>query len=158
MSTLLTEVEATLNSRPLTFVHNELDEPQPLTPAHFLVGERFNVCALHLCVILCITSVNSSSYQLRPEQGHPSLLSRISWRLLSSENTSSPNTCNTLTCLTHTSGALLYISPCTLSSNRLVFVTPRSPTYCNCVPLSLKDGLLLPGLLLNWCLCVVSQM
>ncbi|XP_026063123.1 uncharacterized protein LOC113046525 [Carassius auratus] len=40
MTTLLTEVEATLNSRPLTFVHNEADEPQPLTPAHFLVGER----------------------------------------------------------------------------------------------------------------------
>ncbi|XP_056094778.1 uncharacterized protein LOC130073406 [Rhinichthys klamathensis goyatoka] len=40
MSTLLAEVEATLNSRPLTFVHNEIDEPQPLTPAHFLVGER----------------------------------------------------------------------------------------------------------------------
>ncbi|KAG1936575.1 hypothetical protein F2P79_018552 [Pimephales promelas] len=40
MSTLLAEVEAILNSRPLTFVHNELDEPQPLTPAHFLVGER----------------------------------------------------------------------------------------------------------------------
>ncbi|KAL0146824.1 hypothetical protein M9458_057763, partial [Cirrhinus mrigala] len=40
MSTLLMEVEATLNSRPLTFVHNEVDEPQPLTPAHFLVSER----------------------------------------------------------------------------------------------------------------------
>lgn len=40
MPTLLAEVEATLNSRPLTFVHNELDKPQPLTPAHFLVGER----------------------------------------------------------------------------------------------------------------------
>ncbi|RXN24217.1 pao retrotransposon peptidase family [Labeo rohita] len=40
MSTLLTEVEATLNSRPLTFVHNKVDEPQPLSPAHFLVGEQ----------------------------------------------------------------------------------------------------------------------
>ncbi|RXN14666.1 pao retrotransposon peptidase superfamily [Labeo rohita] len=40
MSTLLTEVEATLNARPLTFVRDEVDEPQPLTPAHFLVGER----------------------------------------------------------------------------------------------------------------------
>ncbi|RXN14103.1 pao retrotransposon peptidase family [Labeo rohita] len=40
MSTLLTEVEAILNSTPLTFVHNEVDEPQPLRPAHFLVGER----------------------------------------------------------------------------------------------------------------------
>ncbi|XP_030579763.1 uncharacterized protein LOC115776287 [Archocentrus centrarchus] len=40
MTTILTEVEATLNSRPLTFVSNNLDEPQPLTPAHFLVGKR----------------------------------------------------------------------------------------------------------------------
>ena len=40
MCTVLTEVEATINSRPLTFVHNEVDEPQPLTPAHFLVGKR----------------------------------------------------------------------------------------------------------------------
>ncbi|KAL2076872.1 hypothetical protein ACEWY4_027539 [Coilia grayii] len=42
MTTILTEVEATLNSRPLTFVNNDLDEPQPLTPAHFLVGKRVN--------------------------------------------------------------------------------------------------------------------
>ena len=40
MCTVLTEVEAIINSRPLTFVHNEVDEPQPLTPAHFLVGQR----------------------------------------------------------------------------------------------------------------------
>ncbi|CAI5682672.1 unnamed protein product [Oreochromis niloticus] len=40
MCTVLAEVEATLNSRPLTFVHNEVNEPQPLTPAHFLVGKR----------------------------------------------------------------------------------------------------------------------
>eukprot|EP00063_Salmo_salar_P005820 XP_013980655.1 PREDICTED: uncharacterized protein LOC106561338 [Salmo salar] len=40
MCTVLAEVEAILNSRPLTFVHNEVDEPQPLTPAHFLVGKR----------------------------------------------------------------------------------------------------------------------
>ncbi|RXN04864.1 pao retrotransposon peptidase family [Labeo rohita] len=32
---LVREVEATLNSRPLTFVHNKVDEP-----AHFLVGEQ----------------------------------------------------------------------------------------------------------------------
>lgn len=40
LTTILTEVEAVLNSRPLTYIHNELDEPQPLTPAHFLVGNR----------------------------------------------------------------------------------------------------------------------
>lgn len=40
MTTILTEVEAVLNSRPLSYVHNDTDEPQPLTPSHFLVGER----------------------------------------------------------------------------------------------------------------------
>lgn len=40
MCTILAEVEAIINSRPLSFVHNEVDEPQPLTPAHFLVGKR----------------------------------------------------------------------------------------------------------------------
>lgn len=38
--TVLTEVEAVLNSRPLTFVYSEVSEPSPLTPAHFLVGKR----------------------------------------------------------------------------------------------------------------------
>lgn len=40
MTTILTEVEAVLNSRPLSYIHNDADEPQPLTPSHFLVGKR----------------------------------------------------------------------------------------------------------------------
>lgn len=44
MTSLLAEVEATINSRPLTFVYNEAEEPQPLTPAHFLIGRR--LCSL----------------------------------------------------------------------------------------------------------------
>lgn len=39
LTTILTEVEAVLNSRPLSYVYNDADEPQPLTPAHFLVGK-----------------------------------------------------------------------------------------------------------------------
>jgi len=35
MSSLLVEVEAVLNMRPLTYVYNEKDEPEPLTPMHF---------------------------------------------------------------------------------------------------------------------------
>lgn len=38
--TLLTEVEAVINSRPLTYVFNDSQEPEPLTPAHFLTGNR----------------------------------------------------------------------------------------------------------------------
>lgn len=38
--TILLEVEAILNSRPLTFVSNEVDDPSPLCPSHFLIGKR----------------------------------------------------------------------------------------------------------------------
>lgn len=40
LSTVVTEVEVVLNSRPLTFVYTEKSEPDPLTPADFLVGRR----------------------------------------------------------------------------------------------------------------------
>jgi hypothetical protein len=39
----LFEVEACLNSKPLTFVGDEVDSIVPLTPSHFLVGR--NLCA-----------------------------------------------------------------------------------------------------------------
>lgn len=38
--TLLTEVEAVINSRPLTYLHTDCSEPSSLTPVHFLVGQR----------------------------------------------------------------------------------------------------------------------
>ena len=36
--TTLHEIEACVNSRPLTFVGDTLDTPQPLTPSHLLIG------------------------------------------------------------------------------------------------------------------------
>ncbi|CAL1270780.1 unnamed protein product [Larinioides sclopetarius] len=36
MSTVLTEIEAVLNLRPLSYVYGESDEPEPLTPMHFI--------------------------------------------------------------------------------------------------------------------------
>lgn len=38
--TILTEVEAVINSRPMTYVYFEPNEPSVLTPAHFLCGTR----------------------------------------------------------------------------------------------------------------------
>ncbi|XP_057711992.1 uncharacterized protein LOC130929085 [Corythoichthys intestinalis] len=40
LTTTLAEVEAVLNSRPLSYVSSDASEPQPLTPSHFLVGKR----------------------------------------------------------------------------------------------------------------------
>lgn len=40
IETLLIEVEAVVNSRPLTFTHTGSEEPSPLTPSHFLLGQR----------------------------------------------------------------------------------------------------------------------
>jgi len=38
LQTIVVEIEAHLNNRPLTYVSSDLDEPQPLTPAHLLYG------------------------------------------------------------------------------------------------------------------------
>jgi hypothetical protein len=39
MSTLLSQIEACLNSRPISVIPSSSDEPNPLTPGHFLIGE-----------------------------------------------------------------------------------------------------------------------
>ena len=40
LQTVLTEVEATLNSRPLTYTYTDINDGPPLTPSHFLCGQR----------------------------------------------------------------------------------------------------------------------
>ena len=39
LETILHEIEACINSRPLTFIGNDVHERVPLTPAHFLIGQ-----------------------------------------------------------------------------------------------------------------------
>lgn len=41
--TLLAEIENTVNNRPLTYLGDSLDEPEPLTPNHLLKGESSNL-------------------------------------------------------------------------------------------------------------------
>ena len=40
LATMHTEIEATLNSRPLTYTYGDIDDGPPLTPSHFLCGHR----------------------------------------------------------------------------------------------------------------------
>lgn len=49
LATILTEVEAVVNSRPLTYVSAEATEVEPLTPSHFLVGKRLTSLPTSTC-------------------------------------------------------------------------------------------------------------
>ena len=40
LQTLVVEAEATLNDRPLTYISNDLRDPEPLTPSYLLYGRR----------------------------------------------------------------------------------------------------------------------
>ena len=40
LQTIVVEVEALLNDRPLTYISHDLDDPEPLTPSHLLSGRR----------------------------------------------------------------------------------------------------------------------
>ena len=40
LETIVVEIEAILNDRPLTYVSSELSDPEPLTPSHLLHGRR----------------------------------------------------------------------------------------------------------------------
>ena len=40
LQTLIVEIEAILNDRPLTYVSSDVTDPEPLTPSHLLYGRR----------------------------------------------------------------------------------------------------------------------
>ena len=40
LETLITEIEALLNDRPLTYVSTDVQDTEPLTPAHLLYGKK----------------------------------------------------------------------------------------------------------------------
>jgi len=43
LQTIVVEIEGMMNDRPLTYVHSDLQDPQPLTPAHLLYGRRIQL-------------------------------------------------------------------------------------------------------------------
>ena len=40
LQTLIVEIEAVLNDRPLTYVSADIDDAEPLTPSHLICGRR----------------------------------------------------------------------------------------------------------------------
>ncbi|XP_029839121.4 uncharacterized protein LOC115322862, partial [Ixodes scapularis] len=47
LATVLTEVEAVVNSRPVTYIYNNPKEPEALSPADFLLGRKLNTLPPH---------------------------------------------------------------------------------------------------------------
>ncbi|XP_040078329.1 uncharacterized protein LOC115328510 [Ixodes scapularis] len=47
LTTVLTEVEAVVNSRPVTFISTDANEREALTPAHFLMGHKLTNLPSH---------------------------------------------------------------------------------------------------------------
>ncbi|XP_048525510.1 uncharacterized protein LOC109533039 [Dendroctonus ponderosae] len=80
LSTLLSQVEATLNSRPISPLSSDPNDLQPLTPAHFLIGRPMT--ALPDPDVTHISESRLSTFQ-RVQQFHQNLWKRWSLEYIS---------------------------------------------------------------------------
>lgn len=95
LETVLVEIESVVNSRPITFVYNDPNEPSPISPSHFLVGERLT--SAPPCKLNFDPSCNSRKLFVKKYNYREKLLEHFwkRWRkeyllLLRSFNTSVP--------------------------------------------------------------------
>ena len=59
LETTIHEVESCVNSRPLTFVADDVESAAPLTPSHFLIGRASGLSSVRLCDSEDIPNVSS---------------------------------------------------------------------------------------------------
>ena len=79
LETLLVEIEAQINARPLTFVGDSIDDQQPLTPSHFLIQRSSAFCPPEN------SNIPRGTTDILLLKGSMAELSEIFWSLWSSE-------------------------------------------------------------------------
>ncbi|GFT06590.1 integrase catalytic domain-containing protein [Trichonephila clavipes] len=76
MTNILTEIEAVLNLRPLSYVYEENDEPRPLTPMHFLNFGR-NQPTYHVTYAEILENASTKSFLLKRKKYQQLLLKQL---------------------------------------------------------------------------------
>jgi len=66
LQTLIVEIEAVLNDRPLTYTPSDIDDAQPLTPAHLLYGRKI----IRLPHENCADDLSDPDYGARTQLHH----------------------------------------------------------------------------------------
>ena len=79
LQTLICEVEAVINSRPLSYLHTESSEPSPLTPAHFLTGQRITTLPPYPLGLRNSSSEKTTATQLNKRLQYRQRLSTNFW-------------------------------------------------------------------------------
>ncbi|XP_045206090.2 uncharacterized protein LOC123558274 [Mercenaria mercenaria] len=65
LQTILTEIEAVLNDRPLTYVTSDTSDPEPLTPPHLLYGRRITTPGDYSAIQNVNSNHNTANKQVR---------------------------------------------------------------------------------------------
>ncbi|XP_071161139.1 uncharacterized protein [Mytilus edulis] len=84
LQTILTEIEAIINDRPLTYVSPDIEDEEPLTPSHLLYGRRITLTPYPQPNIEYI-AVNSGKQELHKHLNKQSSLMEHFWNRWKSE-------------------------------------------------------------------------
>ena len=86
LQTIVTEIEATLNDRPLTYMSSDVNDPEPLTPAHLLYGRR--IVLLQQMIVKLMTQTMVKPLEQACEPGLLNMLKYCNiFNIVGNENT-----------------------------------------------------------------------